>query len=534
MSQKIKERVEAREAAAEEEMARREKEKGGPYKSGKGSHGSGPGSGSGPGDGISSRFVLDCLHANELGDGMLYAALHKDRFIHNKSSGEWYAWAGHYWERDVVGRSLAAVEAVAERYLKEAHGLVDRINAATKQKKDSEAKGLQALQKKLYGRIKRLRTETGARHCYHYAQTNTQNALYVKGDEFDIKPWLIACQNGIIDLRTGAIRPGRPDDYISMACPVEFRGLDEPAPPWEQALCEIFGNDTELISYVQRFLGYAITGLNIEHVFPVWWGQGRNGKGTIIETISHILGPMAAPIQAEMLLDQWRAKSSVGPSPDIMALRGLRLAFASESDQNRRLSPSRVKWLTGADTLVGRNPYDKYEIQFTPTHTLILLTNEKPNTPADDFALWERLNLVPFRVAFVEREPAAKGEQPADKELPQKLRAEAPGILAWLVRGCLEWQRIGMAPPVAVIEATKQYRREEDLLGDFIDECCVQEPYAQISAASLYGAFAVWFEENISKKVISQKKFGNMMTKRFKRQKRGTYIYYGIALLERS
>ena len=483
------------------------------------------------GDEISSRFVLDCLDANELGDGILYAALHQGQFIYNKSAKEWLVWSGHFWERDILDYSLGAVENVVDRYLQEARNLVDRIVIANEEKKDRLAKNLKAIQTNIYKRVKRLRSNLGREQCLKMSHTNRVNSLCLSGAEFDTKPMLLGVQNGVIDLRTGHLLPGRPDDYISKSCNVDYLGIDHQCIVWEETLKEIFRGRDELVSFLGRLFGYAITGLTVEHIFPILWGRGRNGKSTIIETIRYILGSLAGPIQSEMLLDQWRPRGSTGPSPDIMALRGLRLAFAQESDEGRRISPSRVKWITGGDSLVGRNPYDKYSIEFQPTHTLFLLTNEKPHAPADDFAFWERAFLIPFELSFVDRDPANKDERKADKTLPQKLRTEASGILSWLVRGCIDWQEEGLNPPNVVLEATKEYRRDEDLLTDFIEECCFLDPYAEIEASKLYAAFSVWFEENISKRIMSQKKFGRMMTKRFKRQKSGTYKYFGLGLL---
>ena len=479
---------------------------------------------------ISSKFVRECLYANELGDGMLYAAMHRDQYIFNKSSGEWLAWSGCFWERDDMSLATSAVENTAGRYLEEAARLVNDI-AQAKKAKDSSASNLKSLQGLIYNRVSRLRSNRGREQCLKMAHTNQENALAIRGDVLDTRPWLLACQNGVVDLRTGKLRPGRPDDYLSKACDVEYPGPEVPAPLWENTLLEVFNGDPELVGFIRRLFGYAITGLRTEHVFPILWGIGRNGKSTIIEIISFVLGPLAGPIQSEMLLDQWRPKGSTGPSPDIMALKGLRMAFASESDEGRRISPSRVKWLTGGDTLVGRNPYDKYEIKFTPAHTLFLLTNEKPQPPQDDFAFWERAALIPFELSFVDRDPRGKFERRADKDLLDKLEKEAPGILAWLVQGCLEWQERGLDPPPVVIEATKQYRRDEDLLSDFIEQCCFLDPAAKEQASKIYPVFKAWYQKNVSKRGISQKRFGRMMSKRFKREKHGTYIYYGIGLL---
>lgn len=494
---------------------------------------------------ISSRFIQDCLYANELGDGMLAAALFKDRFLFNKSSDEWLSWEGHHWERDIMAKAKASVENVAQEYLSEASRIVGRIGEAIEKKdRDTQSK-LQDVQEIIYKRVGRLRSERGRANTLKFAHTNISNQIAIKGDELDINPWLLACKNGVIDLRTGELRPGRPDDLISKASPVEYLGIDTPAPNWEAFLKQIliiieFPPDKSdpiikehppLVDYVQRLFGYGLTGFTLEHFLPILFGQGRNGKGVLVETISSILGNYMGPIQAEMLLDQGRVKNSAGPSPDIMALRGLRIAFASETDQGRRFSTSRVKWLTGGDTLKGRYPHDKYETEFNPTHTLFLMTNSKPDVSDDDFAFWERVHLIPFALSFVERKPEKFNERPADKHLGQKLLAEAPGILASLVRGCLEWQRIGLSPPPVVIDATREYRRDEDLLGHFMNECCYEDPGTETTAKELYARFGEWWKINVSRKVLSQKKFGGMMVKKFNRSKSGTYRYFGIGLL---
>jgi len=481
--------------------------------------------------GITSRFIQDCLYANELGDGMLAAALFKDRFLYVKSSEDWLSWEGHHWERDIMAKSRASVEEVADVFLDEASRMQGKIGEAIKNKDKELVDKLQDGQKIIYKRVGRLRSERGRINCLKFAHTNISNQIAIKGDELDLNPWLLACKNGVIDLRTGELRPGRPGDLISKASPVEFTGLDTPAPNWKLYLKQIFQEHQPLIDYMGRMSGYGITGLTIEHFLPILWGQGRNGKGVFIETISAILGNYMAPIQSEMLLDQGRVKNSAGPSPDIMALRGLRIAFSSETEHGRRFSTSRVKWLTGGDTLKGRYPHDKYETEFNPTHTLVLMTNSKPDVSDDDFAFWERVHLVPFELSFVEREPEKDNERPADKYLRQNLLKEDSGILAWLVRGCLEWQRIGLEPPPVVIDATKEYRRNEDLLGHFLKDCCYEDPGTESTAAELYDRFRKWWEINVSRKILSQKKFGGMMVKKFNRSKSGTYRYFGVGLL---
>lgn len=487
--------------------------------------------GGGGGEGLPGRFVLDCLRANELGDGLMFAALHKDKLVFNKSTKEWLVWSGHHWERDWAGEAAKKVEAVVDRYLAESVAIGGQIADALKDDNKSKVSELQGLQTSLYKRVQRLRSTGGRDKCLEFAHT-CQDGLVIKGDELDRQPMLFACANGVIDLQTGSLCPGVPGDYLLLSSSIEWRGVDEPAPAWEKALQEIYCGNQALIGFLQRLFGYAMTGLSTEHILPVFWGQGRNGKTLIVGTVMDVLGPMAGPVQAEMVLDQGKnVRSSAAPSPDIMALRGRRLAIMSETDQGQKISPSRVKWLTGSDKLVGRNPNDKYPIEFDPTHILMLLTNHCPHAPADDFAFWERVLLIPHERSFVSRRPTAPNELPQDKSLPGKLRAELPGVLAWMVRGCLEWQRQGLAPPVEVRDATAQYRKAEDVIGDFFAECCEFGQDFDVGATDLYDKFATWYEKNVSKKVPKQRKFGEIARTRLRyERKSGYYRYLGVRI----
>jgi putative DNA primase/helicase len=483
---------------------------------------------------IMSRFILDCLNANELGDGTLFAAVCRGKFIYSAAGGEWFRWTGHVWERDLKEEVLAAAEDVVDIFLVEAEEISKQIAWSVKSKDESRTEALENKRELIFKRIHKLRSDRGRNSMIKFART-CRDPLAIDGDELDQNPWLLGCCNGVLDLRTTKFRDGRPDDFISKSSPTEWRGFDAPAPTWAKWLLEIFDGDEELVSFLRRVLGYSITGLNREHFLLVLAGQGRNGKGTLVETLKFVLGPLAAPIPAEMLLDQGHVRSSAGPSPDIMALRGLRLAFASETDKDRRFSPSRIKWLSGGDTLTGRYPHDKRPIDFEPTHTLLLLTNHKPQADGSDFAFWERLYLVPFRRSYVDREPIKSNEYRADKAIREDLKAEAPGILAWLVRGCVEYQELGLKPPKVVTEATAQYRRnEEDDFSSFLEEYCRVGDSLQESASRLYENYSRWYELNVSKKGIKQAKFGRLVRQRFQRDREtgGRICYRGLELFK--
>lgn len=484
--------------------------------------------------GLTSQFIQECLFANEQGDGVLYATLFRDRFLYCKNTMEWYEWQGHSWKRDIMNRSLAAVELLVERYLGEYKALGGKISDLTSEAEvdnSRKIKRLSELQKQLLKRVSQLRADKRRTACLKFSHT-IDDPLAITGEEFDNRPMLFPCANGVIDLETGRLHDGRPGDFLSLSSPVSFLGIDAPAPLWEKSIHEIFAGNEDLIAYLQRLFGYAMTGLVTEKVFPVLYGRtGWNGRSLIVETISKILGDMAGPIAAEMLLSTKYTKSAAGPSPDIMSLKGIRMAFASEVDEGHRFSASKIKWLTGKDSLVGRNPHDKYQTRFNPTHKLFLMTNTQPQAPPHDKAFWERLHLIPFTISFVTRDPQESYERPAIKDLDQQVLKEAPGILAWLVRGCLLYQKHGLKPPKEVTEATELYRRNEDLLADFIDECCVREPGAKAKSSSLYARFVDWYHDNIGKNEPSGTWFGKQLSQKYEKNKsEGVVMYHGIAL----
>jgi putative DNA primase/helicase len=485
---------------------------------------------------VTSKLIGDCLFANALGDGVLFSTIFRDQFIFKANTLEWFEWAGHYWQHDTTFRSLAAVEQIVEHYLDEyrrlAQDIADTAAASTTGDDDAtELKRLHKQQANLLKRVSQLRDDKRRTACLKFSYT-IKNPLAIKGEEFDCKPMLFPCANGVIDLETGRLKPGRPGDYLSMASPVEFTGIDAPAPLWEKSLLEIFGGNEALVAYLGRLFGYSVTGLVHEKVFPVFYGRtGWNGRSLIIETVNYVMGALAGSIPSEMLLSQKYSKSSSGPSPDIMSLKGLRMAFASEIDEGQRFSASKIKWLTGKDELVGRSPHDKYPTRFAPTHKLFLMTNTQPQAPPNDKAFWERLHLIPFLVSFVNRDPQEAYERRAILDLDQQILKEAPGILAWLVRGCLLWQRDGLKPPREVTDTTEAYRRNEDLLADFIDECCLREPGAKAKSSVLYARFIGWYHDNVGQKEPTGTWFGKQLSHKYdKNKENGCVFYYGLAL----
>ncbi len=503
--------------------------------------------GSGSGGPDDPRFVLQCLENNERGDGILFAAIHRGHYLCNKSKEKkpWMKWCGHHWQWDHLDESVRAVEQAALKYLHQAGLISDEISALREKLSSSEQSGASAeaaeddagkkaakaeaerltnkigrlarKRKSLDRRVDRLRSENGAKKALFWAHC-VENPLAIVGDEIDRKPWLLPCPNGVIDLRTGRLQPGKPDDYLMRAVAVPFPEGDRVnhylatgegfgGQNFERFIREIYQDDEDLISFVHRLLGYAITGLRTEHFIACFLGDGANGKGTLFETLHEVLGELAWSIEPEMILEQKNAKSSAGPSPDIISLYGRRLVVASETEQNRRISTAKVKRLTGGDTLTGRAPHDKYEINFKPTHKLVLYTNHPPKGLASDFAMFRRLLYLWHPLRYVDDPERNQKEDPQnahiyrkkDPDLPAKLKEEAPWILAWLVRGCLLWQSEGgLNPPAKLRAAAEAVRREEDHLQRFIEAICERvEPDDWVTFKAFYEHFKKWYEENV-------------------------------------
>ena len=426
-------------------------------------------------------FVAECLEANELGDGLIFAHLYRNRHVFVGQAGEWMFFRGHHWHMDDIGEAnaaLADVEGVAEAYLNTSDHYHQLAIEADKEERKENVNRLKKKRDALRARVVRLRSKAGRGNCLSFAKSNREHPLAIRGDEIDRDIWALPMANGVLDLKTGTLHPGRPGDYLLKASPVEWRGIDEPCPHWERFVLQIMDDDADMVAFLRRVFGYGITGSVKEQKFVVLYGKGRNGKGIMTDMIQEALGGsnsfgvLAGPVQSEILLEQGKNRNAAGPSPDIMSLRGMRLVFASETDEGQRFSAARVKWLSGADKLTGRYPHDKLNITFDPTHLLCLLTNNKPKAPATNFAFWERLFLVEFPLSFVDRKPSGPDERPVDKGLRERLQAELPGIMAWLARGCLEWQERGLDPPAKVRDAVAAYRKKEDTLGEFIEDCC--------------------------------------------------------------
>jgi len=473
--------------------------------------------------------ILDALNSNEDGDALLFQERQRGKFIYDHSLQTWFYFTGHSWKEDTTDKTTAAIQSVIDAYVGEAQIQAGAKLDAVKAGNSELAGQCGKLEGLLFKRIRALQTIKRKAAVLNLSARIGSKPLCVTGDEWDTDPWLVGCKNGVIDLKTGVHRAGQPEDYIKTTAPVEWLGLDATCPQWEKFIHEIFDGNKSLADYIQRLMGYGLTGLNIIHIIVIMWGLGRNGKGTLTETLKYVLGDLAYKAEAELLLDQKFGRQGGAPNTGTLQLRGKRLVWASETNEGRRLNTGKLKELVGGDTLNARPMYGKRHIEFSPTHLLLLLTNNKPQAPANDYALWQRIALIPFVLSFVAN-PTKTNERKADTGLMEKLKAEGSGILAWLVKGCLKWQAEGLDAPEAVKIATNEYREDEDLISKFITECCVMGETYEVKAGVLYQTYKTWCTDQCHH-AINGTRFGREIKQKYDSYK-GQYIYYvGLGLI---
>jgi putative DNA primase/helicase len=320
----------------------------------------------------------------------------------------------------------------------------------------------------------------------------------VSPDELDADPWLLNCPNGTVDLRTGEMRPHKRENLLTKMAGADYRS-EATAATWKAFLERVLPSD-ELRGFVQRSSGYSATGDTSEQCMFINHGSGANGKSTFQEAIATALGDYATRTPTEMLL----AKRTGGIPNDVARLKGARFVTSSETEEGRRLAESLVKDLTGQDTISARFMRAEW-FDFKPSHKLWLSTNHKPEIRGTDNAIWRRIRLIPWAVVI----PPKK----QDRKLPDKLRDDLPGILAWIVRGCSEWIRGGLKAPEEVRRATGEYRAEMDQLAAFITDCCEVNQDQRAYASDLYKAYKLWCED-AGERRDTQTKFGRRLTEK--------------------
>ncbi|MQV62824.1 hypothetical protein GHJ83_27710 [Sinorhizobium meliloti] len=316
-------------------------------------------------------------------------------------------------------------------------------------------------------------------------------------EQWDAEPFILNTPGGIVDLKTGLVLKSDPQRYCTKMTAVAPKAMATPL--WDAFVHRIFdGNGLD--SYFYRMLGYALTGDTREHALFFGYGTGGNGKSVTVKTVSGILGDYAKTASIET----FTASANDRHPTELAFLRGARLVVATETEEGRRWDESKIKQLTGGDRIAARFMRQDF-FEFDPAFKLLIVGNHKPSLRTVDEAIRRRLQLIPFTVTIPDEEK--------DKELCDKLKPEWPGILYRMVQGCIEWQTSGLEPPPAVIDATAEYLASEDVIADWIDECCEINPQFDAASTELFNSWRAWAEK-AGEFVGSQKKFAEKLESR--------------------
>lgn len=421
----------------------------------------------------------------------------------------WLYWDGSRWVRDQEDLHLLALtqETVRSIYA-EAQGEPDHERRSKLAKFAAESE-----------------TARRMRAAIDLARARPGVAAFVR--DFDADPWLLNTPNSTLDLRSGMVRPQQREDLITHQTGVEFK-LGTSHKEWDRTLTDVFAGESATISYLKRQYGSMLVGGNSDQVLLLESGSGANGKFTINELIRRVLGTYAAQVSAECFVQ----RPSDGPRPELARLPGVRVVFASELGANRRLDEALVKTLTGSEAVTVRALYAN-PITYIPAFTPILATNQRPVIRGQEHGIWRRLRCVEYPVRFVDHpaEVCPPYRLLKDANRAARLEAAMSGILAWLVEGCLEWQRDGLNPPTSVLNATSAYRQSMDALGEFFESRCIFGPSEEEQATSLFRAYTD-FTQATGGRPVSLKAFGTMLTERDigARRDRTGVIRVGIGL----
>ena len=465
----------------------------------------------------------------DYGDAELLKRVFRDQLVFDRTAGAWYRFNGVCWRADTDGFACRCVSGTLAAMYRA--GVRELEHSRTSEMSTSELKAIQ-------DRIRGLLAKETALHSTNKVKAVLEAlsnlvGMSLVGEAWDQHGWLLPCANGVVDLRTGTLCPANPRDYLKSCAPTKFEGLDTPCPRWLRFLDEVFNHDQDVIDFMQRFLGYSTSGIVKDAVMPFLYGPTtRNGKTTIDNTMQYTLGlDFVTELPADALMLQ-KYKTNAGPTPYTVMLQGKRLVFFSESAEGSRIDAALIKLLTGNDSITARGLYEKPRT-FRPTHKLCLLTNHAPDAPADDQGVWERVLLVEFTQRFIDNpHPDRAVEHAKDNNLDATLQAEASGILAWLVAGCLAWQRDGLRVPETIRLNTSEWREQNDDVAQWLEACCAIDANQNAGANMLYKSFCDWYSgKTFVTPNMSQKKFSIELARRFNK-KRTMYgnFFYGLGL----
>ncbi len=431
--------------------------------------------------------ITDPARCTDLGNARLFAAQHADvvRFVPGLGG---ITWTGTHWSPDSDGGVMRLAKATADLCLDAAQVVTDEVR-----------------RKQLIRWALHSHSAPRLRALLELAQSEPNLVLPVEA--LDADPLLFNVGNGTLDLRTNALRPHDPADYLTHRAPVLY-DPEAPCPRWLAFLDRVLAGDAELIAFLQRACFYSLTGLTVEQVLFFVYGSGANGKSTFLEILASVAGGYARALNFETLVSQRRH----GPSEDLARLLGARIATAVESRRDSEFQEELIKQLTGGDRIAARQLY-KGTFEFVPRFKLWLVGNHQPRIRGDDYAIWRRIRVIPFIVQLTEAE--------RDRHLGAALAAERRGILNWMLAGGPEWHCSGLGTSAAIQSATNQYREGQDTFRGFLDEACELSPTAQCLAADLWLSYQHWCRAKAREPLTDAAFFRKLTDCGFRAERRG-------------
>lgn len=425
------------------------------------------------------------LDLTDQGCAERFLALHGDfiRFCPEWKNQGWLAWDETRWIRDEMGLEVERLATDVPRIL-----------------------SFEAVHSDIGSKFTKAALEYQSAWKVKQVLLAARREVVTHPEELDTDPFLLNLRNGTLNLKTGQLRDAWKSDYITKLAPVWQEPLAE-APLWRQFISQSMGGDQILADFLQRAVGYSLTGDVSEQKMFFLFGSGANGKSTFLNTILDLLGDYGHQAANNLLVHR-RGKNDEAA---IAGLFGRRFVSSIEVEDGAHLAEVLVKTMTGGDKLRGRNLYEN-PFEFHPQHKLWLAANKKPEVKGRDHAIWRRILTIPFEVEVPEDE--------RDPHLKEKLLKEGPGILNWAIEGSLAWQEQGLAPPTKVIQATEAYREETDILGEFL-EGYETDPESHVPTNEVRQDFLEWAEEMGEKKVGGRKLISMLEERGWKRGRRG-------------
>lgn len=463
--------------------------------------------------------ALRVYELDDIGNAERFDTQHRGGVRYVPEWRSWIVWDGQKWAADTGGVRVTAFAKMTARALYDELDLlrIDLQAAAS----ESERERLVERVKLLLRHAKRSASDPGVRAMLKLAES--EPGIAVVPSMLDADVHILNTPTGIIDLRTGDVRR---HDPAALCTRMTSAAYDPHAacPFWLETLRLVFDGDAERIRYLQRIVGLALHGNPGERILPFGSGPGCNGKTSVADGVVGVLGAYGSVGDAGAIL---LAKNSGGPNEDIADLHGQRLVVLPELPRGR-LNTERVKKLTGGDRIAARRLFG-HRFEFKPTHTFVVFGNELPEVPESSVATWDRLRVIPFTHQFTDEEKLPR------VEVERRLRDEASGILAWCVAGAVGYHRDGLGDePVSVRRATVQYREDEDIVGQFLDECAIlDEADAWTPSAAIYDAYKAWAAANGLKPESQQWIIKRLVEAGLKREKRhpGTRGFVGLRLV---